>query len=219
LKRVWSNSLQKAALATALLFLSACSSSDSGQLQMVSYEDHRSFTQKFTQAYIARNATGDADIVLVQDDMQSVPQNRDPSKPLEPDPCDLPRQLVHIRVFWTPMPGVKPDHPANTNASIHWTLVCDHSQGAVIDYSGCGLVELSESKTTADISIRGAWMKADRKSPSMIDPLGASNLQGSFTAVKDPEKVQAVMAEIKSANAVAAEAEAQAVAPLNPYHY
>jgi hypothetical protein len=192
----------------SVVALAACSS-DQGQLSMISSDQHRAFSQLFTRAYIDHGPTGDADIVLVQDSMQ--PRTQDPTQPMQPDSFDRPRQLVHIRVFWTPMAGVKPDHPANTNASIHWTLVCDHSDGGVIDYSGSGLVELDESKTGASIVIRRAWMKPDHKSGDMVDPLGAADLHGSITAVKDPEKVQAVMAEIKAANATIP-AEAQAAA-------
>jgi hypothetical protein len=191
------------------LLLSACSS-DQGRLNLVSADEKHRFSQQFTQAYIARNETGDADIVLVQEDVQ--PRHPDPTEPLSPDPNVMPRELVHIRVFWKPMNGVKPDHPANTNASIHWCFVCQRdAQAGVIEYTGSGLVEVSENSMGATVTIRKAWMKEECECGELVDPLGPSILEGTFHATHDPEKVKEVIAQIKTAGTTA---EAQAGSPV-----
>jgi hypothetical protein len=173
-------------------------------------EKHR-FSQKFDQAYIARNESGDADIVLVQEEVR--PRHPDPTKPLVPDPSVMPRELVHIRVFWKPMNGVKPDHPANTNASIHWCFICQGNDGAgVIEYTGSGLVEVSETSTGATVTVRKAWMKEECESGELRDPIGPSILQGSFHATRDSDQVRKVIAQIKAAGTTA---EAQAGATGN----
>jgi len=187
----------------ALLVISAyvggCSS-DEGTLRLSSMDGQREFSQNFTQAYIARDQSGDADVVLVQDEIQ--PSHPDPTKPLVPDRWRTPRQLVHIRVFWMPMSGVKPDHPANTNASIHWCLVCNDSYSpGVVEYRGSGLVEVDDSSDGATVTIRKAWMKVGRQHGQLVDPLGPSILEGSFHAIGDAGLVKSIIAEIKAAGA------------------
>jgi hypothetical protein len=185
------------ALVIISAFVGGCSS-DEGTLHLASTDGHREFSQNFSQAYIARDQAGDADIVLIEDEIQ--PSHADPTKPLAPDRWQMPRQLVHIRVFWMPMSGVKPDHPANTNASIHWCLVCNDSYSpGVVEYRGSGLVEIDDSSGGATVTIRKAWMKVGRQSGQLVDPLGPSILQGTFHAVGDAAQVKAVIAEIKSA--------------------
>jgi hypothetical protein len=178
-------------------YVGGCSS-DEGTLRLASTDGQREFSQNFTQAYIARNQAGDADVVLVQDEIQ--PSHADPNKPLAPDRWRMPRQLVHIRIFWMPMSGVKPDHPANTNASIHWCLLSNDTDGSgVVEYQGSGLVELDNSSDGAMVTIRKAWMKVGRQHGQLVDPIGPSILQGSFHAAENTPEVRAIIAEIKAA--------------------
>ncbi|HEX4054587.1 MAG TPA: hypothetical protein VHX86_10015 [Tepidisphaeraceae bacterium] len=177
---------------TALIaaFIGGCSS-DQGTLHLISQDGRHELIQKFSQAYLARDETGDADIVLIQDDLQ-------PSR----SGCAMPRQLIHIRIFWTPMTGVKPDHPANTNAAINWCLVCNNSDHpGVVEYRGSGLVEVEDSSDGALVTIRKAWMKAGCQHGQLVDPLGPSILHGSFRAQRDTGQVKAIIAEIKAAAA------------------
>ena len=191
------------------LFTTACSSNE-GTLNLVSADQKHQFSQTFTHAYLARNDSGDADIVLVRDDIQ--PRRSDSSKPIQPDPSIVPRQLIHIRVFWTPMNGVKADHPANTNASIHWCFICNNStQPGVIEYTGSGLVRIDDSSTGATIHIHKAWMKQACERGQLCDPLGPCILQGTFHATHDASQVKSIIAEIKAAYTGA---EAQAPSPV-----
>jgi hypothetical protein len=193
----WRMTMILPALLVISAYVGGCSS-DQGTLQLSSMDGQREFSQHFSQDYIARNQAGDADVVLVQDEIQ--PNNADPTKPLVPDRWRMPRQLVHIRIFWMPMSGVKPDHPANTNASIHWCLVCNDSrEPGVVEYRGSGLVELDDSADGATVTIRKAWMKAGRQHGQLVDPLGPSILQGSFHAISDAASVKEIIGEIKSA--------------------
>jgi hypothetical protein len=190
----------------AVVIVGGCSSNQ-GNLHLLSLDQKHEFSQTFTRAYLDRNDAGDADIVLVQDN---------PSQPQRFDGCLMPRQLVHIRVFWTPMSGVKADHPANTNASIHWCFICDDTnRPGVVEYCGSGLVELDDSSSGASVTIRKAWMKEACRRGQMVDPLGPSILQGSFHAEHDPAQVRAVMAQIKAAAGPNDDAQVNAVNPVN----
>ncbi|MGA2441492.1 MAG: hypothetical protein ABSH08_11070 [Tepidisphaeraceae bacterium] len=195
----------------AAVILGGCSS-DQGNLHLLSLDQKHEFSQAFTRAYLDRNDAGDADIVLVQDNVE--PARLDASQRL--DGCLIPRQLVHIRVFWTPMSGVKADHPANTNASIHWCFICDEANRAgVIEYCGSGLVELDDSSSGASVTIRKAWMKETCRRGQLVDPLGPSILEGSFHAEHDPTQVRAVMAQIKAAAGSNTDAQVNAVNPVH----
>src|SRR5450432_2194344 len=100
--------LQLIVASCLLLGMAGGCASDTGRLRMVGLDHQHDFSQHFSQAYISRNATGDADIVLIQDGADV--RDDDPRKPITPDSLMLPRQLVHIRVFWTPEAGTKADH-------------------------------------------------------------------------------------------------------------
>ena len=194
----------------AAAIVAGCSSNQ-GNLHLLSLDQKRQFSQTFTRAYLDRNDAGDDDIVLVQD-------GGDPARGSSPrlENCVMPRQLVHIRVFWTPMNGVKADHPANTNASIHWCFICDdiHRAG-MVEYCGSGLVEIDDSSTGASVTIRKAWMREACRRGQMLDPLGPSILQGSFNALHDRAQVSAIMAQIKAAAGGNADAQVNVVNPVN----
>lgn len=183
------------------VFCFGCTSQNEGKLDLVSFDRQHDFAQTFTQAYIARNDMGDMDIMLVQDGAEAVSQP-DPSKPLAPDPTDLPRQYVHIRVFWKPL-NARADHPASTNASVQWCLLGNGpDSSSVLEYDGSGLVILGDGGDATNVTIRTAWMKALTQRGDLVDPLGPSDLHGKFQAVTDPERVSALLAEMKSATGV-----------------
>jgi hypothetical protein len=190
----------------AIMLLAVCTacSSSQGSLRMVSVDNRHRFSQSFSHAYISRDPTGDADVVLVRDGAD--PRHDDPNKPLSPDAYLIPRQLVHIRIFWLPLTG-KADHPANTNASIRWCLIGNTpEQPSLVVYTGCGLVMIDDTRNGAFVSVRKAWMKPATQRGGMSDPLGPSMLDGSFHALNDPAQVQSLLAQMKQATSPVLEA-------------
>jgi hypothetical protein len=184
----------------ALIFagiLGGCASHQDGNMQLISRDQQRNFSQRFTEAYITRTPTGDWDIMLTEDG--TVPnKDSDPQKPLRPDDRTLPRQYVHLRVFWRTL-GQKADHPAATNASVQWCLLGDGpNEGSLLEYSGSGLVVLEDSKDGATVKVRTAWMKAITQRGAMVDPLGPSTMKGTVHAITDQDRVDALLAEMKS---------------------
>jgi hypothetical protein len=194
-------------LSLTALFFTGCAS-DSTHLQMVSIDGKRDFKQKFSEAYACKTPTGDTDIVLISQVDYST--NQDPRKPLRPLASPLsPRQIVHIRVYWKPPVGTKADHPANTNASIHWYMMEDSApQADYVEYSGSGFADVDESDNTYSLNVHRAWMKVANHRGVMCDPLGPSQLNGSIQAIVDPSQVQAVLAEVKTASTPVMEAHA-----------
>jgi len=178
---------------------------------MVSMDHRRGFSQTFEQAYISRDPTGDADVVLVRDGAD--PRHDNPNKPLSPDVCLTPRQLVHIRIYWLPLTG-KADHPAATNASIRWCLLGNTpNQASMVEYTGSGLVVIDNTRNGAVVSVNKAWMKPCSHRGAMSDPLGPSMLDGSIHAVNDPAQVDALLMQMKLATSAAQEASTPAAGP------
>jgi hypothetical protein len=189
-------------LAVVLLLSSAfcvgCASNDEGTLHLASFNNNEVFSQQFAQAYVTHTDTGDVDIVMVSDGMDSARKD-DPSKPLTPIASDAPRQYVHIRVFWKPL-AHRADYQANTNAAIQWCLLGDGpNEGSLLEYDGSGLVMLDDDGDTTTVTIAAAWMKAQSKCGDMCDPLGPSTLNGKIKAIDDPNRANQLMAEMKSA--------------------
>lgn len=183
--------------AVLLLCLCTACSSSQGSLRMVSLDNRHRFSQSFQHAYISRDPTGDADVLLVRDGAD--PRHDDPNKPMAPDKYLIPRQLVHIRIFWLPLTG-KADHPANTNASIRWCLIGNTlEQPSLCEYAGSGLVMIDNTRDGAIVNVHKAWMKPVTHCGEMADPLGPSMLDGSFHAVNDTMQVQSLLAEMKQA--------------------
>ena len=179
----------------ALLALPLCAcSTEHASLCMTSLDEKHDFTQVFDKAYFRRDAMGDSDLVLVQSNAST--------GSVAPDGAPAPRQIVHIRIFWKPLFGTKADHPASTNASVRWCLLgAGPDAGDFLEYGGSGLVVLDSGNDTATATIRTAWMKTVAARGNMVDPLGPSMLSGQVKAVNDPARVDALLAELKSASA------------------
>ena len=209
-------------IGAALLVLGAmacggCVSHPDGNLHLISLDHHRDFCQNFSEAYTSRSSGGDVDIVLVQYGAEP-PRHDDPTKPLMPQSRVLPRQFVHVRVFWKPL-GQKADHPASTNASVQWCLLGDGPGGtSLVEYGGSGLVVLDDGRNGTIVTIRTAWLKAVSQRGGMTDPMGPSRLQGSIHAVQDPDRVAALLAEMKAATGATSEVQASQHAAPVPEH-
>ncbi len=193
--------------------------SDESRLQMISLDHQHNFTQDFSEAYASKTDVGDMDIVLAQD-APPTGDTDDLHKGIAPSAGTLPRQLVHIRVFWTAL-NSKADHPASTNASIHWFVYGDRTPQAqdpahpastsvenVLEYTGSGLVMIEQSGDSATIEIRNSWLKATARSGSMADPIGPSNMTGIIHAQLDPQRVQSILAQLRGTGAPLANADA-----------
>ncbi len=203
-----SSPFSPSALAGLLLaVLAAGCSSNQNSLKMVSQDGLHDFSQTFSHAYISHNSTGDCDIVLVQDGDEN--RRDDPGKPLAPDSYALPHQIAHVRVYWNPWHTTKADHPVNTNASVHWYLMGDGANPSdVLEYSGTGVAVVDTSQGGATVTIHKAWVKVCSQRGHMVDPLGPAMLEGSVHAVNDSEKVQELIAEMKSVGSSTADVQA-----------
>jgi len=194
-------------IAYSCLLLAVCAcSSDSTELKMTGLDRRHELQQSFSQAYLCKTEAGDTDIVLVSQG-QFAEQN--PDKALQPLPEGaLPWQIVHIRVYWKPLPGISSDDPTNTNASIRWYLFDDWLHpGGYLEYSGSALVDVDEDEKDASASVQNGWLKVAAIKGDMVDKLGASQLGGEIHARIDPGRVQAVLGMIENQTSPASRAQ------------
>lgn len=177
----------------AACLLAGCASGNATELRMVSLDHRRVLSQQFNHAYFSHDSAGDADVILVAHpaEVSASARNAGPQ---------MPRQLVHIRIFWIPRIGARADHPAATNASVNWCLLAgDDSKTAVQAYGGSALVELHPSSSGESITIERGWMKPTCQCGDLRDPLGPAILTGSIYAVDDPRAVTQLLAELRGA--------------------
>jgi hypothetical protein len=188
-----------------LLQLPAGCSSGPAWLTFRSAHAERQYSQRFSRAYFTRTADGEYDVVLVEDGIvPSTPAKR--AGPITASAMAPLSQMVHLRVLWRPLKGVKPDHPSATNAVIDWYVRSNDSgdtEGDYLHYRGAGFVTVDESHDRAGFAIRSARVELSDSSGRMQDPLGESVLTGSFVATRNAGLVGSTLASIRSEDAPA----------------
>jgi hypothetical protein len=190
--------------ALALIIQAGCAVTGN-DLTMTSDDRHRDFSQTFSHAYAALNDNGDYDVVLVHD--ANADAIADAGGPIQPG-TPMPRQVVHIRVFWLAESGTKFDHPTAANAAMRWFVFGDRAVGStsapenafdVLEYSGSALVLVHDDGRTASVVVRGASLKPVARRGQMSDPLGPSSVTGSISARVDRGAVDELLRELKEA--------------------
>jgi hypothetical protein len=166
-------------LLLSIVLLSTGCFSSSNKLTFRSNHGNEIYPQAFRQAYYSKTEDGRYDVVLMEG-----------GQPLN--------QIVHIKVLWKPLRGVKPDAPSATNSVIDWYL---QSGGDRLHYRGAGFVSVSEGRSDATFVIRNAQVELSEGSGRLHDPLGASSLSGSFDAVPNPGQVSSTIEMLRQENA------------------
>jgi len=195
-----------------LLLTQGCASSRS-TLTLSQVGGNEVFEKTFPQAYASQTPDGDFQIVLIDDPSPATPPAGQPLKAVTQPPL---RQIVHIRTLWRPSRGTKPDHPSATNGSIDWFVLGAGTSGETdrVHYEGVGFVAVDADEDTVKVQVRNATLKTASRSGALTDPLGKSRLTGDITARRDPRKVRDLLADVRSATAVARSAGARdAVGP------
>ena len=213
-----------AAAAPLLLLLPAagptagCARNAPAELRLTSIEDNSTYRQTFSKAYVSRNAGGGTEIVLT--DVQRVQPAGDaaPAAAAGTSAGPAVRQVMHLKILWKPQRGARQSHPSYTNAGLHWYVFADPGDGSlgeatdVLEYSGAGFVTLAETAAGTQVTIRNATVKAvGTPGDHLTDPVGPARLTGTFLAKQSPQRVNALLAEVKTAldGAVAPQASAE----------
>jgi hypothetical protein len=190
-------------------FVSGCATSPA-TLTVRAVETKATYAQNFTQAFASRTEDGTHEFILVADDaVKSAPKR--PGGPLKPVTRTPLRQVVYVRVLWQPMNGIEPG--ATSNASVDWFVFADTVGGAadMLEYHGTAFAQISNASGDGKkVKIRDGTLKPRVARGALSDPIGIGRLEGTFVAVKNPHRVQELLA---AARARTADASADASGP------
>ena len=184
----------------SLLAVTGCGQKGS-ELTFTSLDNDARFVHRFPDAFISRGDQGDFDLALVEDGLTRAAQASGPHRPLEPATAS-PRQIVHIKMVWKPMPGTKPDHPAATNAVVNWYVLGSgggSDTSNLLHYAGSGFVRVRMGRSAATVDLRNVRLELKERRGNMTDPLGNAALTGTFEAKVSPGNVSALLAEARQA--------------------
>lgn len=186
-------------LLTGFVAVLAGCASPGGQLHVTRTGTNQTFSQSFDQAWIARDADGDYDIIFVH---RSTSGRKAPRAGQALQPVDhLPvRHIVHAHVFWRPRGAARSDDPATSNAAVNWyVLTLGASSGDdVVVYRGAGYVGVHPGDDAAAVTLRNVRLEPQLVRGAMTDPIGAARIEGNAHALADPEQVRAILDELQS---------------------
>ena len=174
------------------------------ELRLSCLESGATYLQNFPDAYVSKSDSGRIEIVLVDEQNVRLTDGA-PGQAVqasaEPDATTAIRQVMHLKVLWKPQRGAKSSHPSHTNAGLHWYVL--GGGGAtpdVLEYSGAGFVTLAEGPTGTQVTIKNATLKpVGAPRGGLTDPVGPARLTGTFLARRSPQRVSALLAEVKTA--------------------
>jgi hypothetical protein len=159
------------------------------------------YEQRFAHAYTGRCPRG-VDVVLASD-LPTSSGDVVGARPAAASSSEAEglRQIMHIRVLWSPDHAVKLDAPAATNASIRWFVF----RGAdLVEYAGTGFVSLDPDDETTKVTIRNASLAPVAKQGALQDPIGLARFEGKLVAKNDRKRVDDLLSEMKTTQAAAA---------------
>jgi len=182
-----------------LLMLVGGCGSNGQSVTFSSVDQKKVFAHAFPEAYISRGTEGDLDVFLVEDGLSLAEQKSTARRPLEAAPASS-RQIVHVHVVWTPMRNMRGDHPAATNAVVHWYVLGAggaHESANLLHYTGSGYVKVILSRTDARVTLANISLRLRERRGDLTDPLGPATLSGEFSAKVSDTNVKALLAEVR----------------------
>ncbi len=191
--------MKRVPFALLMLLLTGCAAS-SAQLHVSSVDRQRNYLQTFPRAFSAetRAGSGEYDAVLLVD---GSPRGASNSGPINATSTLPMRQVLHVRVFWQPLKGSKPDVPTATNASLTWVIreAGDSPDVDELVYQGAGFVVVHPDSDGIHFSIRSSTLTLTSKQGDLPDPLGKANVRGDFYAGRNAAQVQTAIEQTQAA--------------------
>jgi hypothetical protein len=178
-----------------LLTLAMGCSSPGGTISFDSYDQQRTWTSSFNQAYISQNQTGETDIVLIDSgELNQFPRMKK-NEPLQPTPISPIRQMMRIHLYWQPLTGTK-KNPAAINASIDWYVFGREDSDDLLIYEGAGFVVVEDDGRKQNVRIRDGEIKPRRSYGLIHDPVGFARISGIITAQVNRIRVADTIAQM-----------------------
>jgi len=176
-------------------------------LTVRSHERKISYAQTFSQAFASQTEDGTHEFVLVSDDAVKCPTDQ-AGAPLQPVRKTPLRQVVYIRVLWQPLNGV--ERGVAKNASLDWFVFANTTTASndLLEYQGSAFATLKPAKggEAMTVTVRDGQLTPHAARGALTDPVGPARIQGRFTAVKNPHRVQELLAAARARTAEASAA-------------
>ena len=159
------------------------------EISVRSEQTSERYTATFDRALFSQNKDGQIDLILLSGEGDG-----EPGMPLRETRDGQVRQMVHLRVLWTPRNTIRLDSPSAGNAVINWHVVADANDR--LSYKGACWAEVDIDDDEAEVDLRNAVMSISRSVGSVNDPLKRATLDGNFTATRADAVVQSYVTEL-----------------------
>ncbi len=105
-------------------------------------------------------------------------------------------QMMVIRVFWKPVPGITPILSTAINATFEYIVITPSGTGR---YSGAGFIRLHNGKHAAIMhaTMVDGDLRLTASSGYFQNALGPSRIRGDFTADRDPRRAIAMLLQAR----------------------
>ena len=174
------------------LGLTGCASDDGmAHLNVQKLSNDEQFTTSFERALFTESPGGTTDLVLLTGDANPAIDGAVAGGAA----C---RQVVHVRVLWTPTRTIRVDSPSSGNAMIDWVVSADDKNK--VTYTGSCWARVSVDGDEASVDLRGATINVRQITGTMTDPLQRATLAGKFTAKRSDAVVRAYIDEMNAAD-------------------
>jgi hypothetical protein len=141
------------------------------------------FVEQFSEGYYRTDEHGRWDIVLRS------------TRPMGTDARQTVEQVLHLRLFWKPVPGTTFVESSQTNAIITYALL---SGPTAISYEGAGFVYLSNPGGRPPLTgrIESASLSPTRRTGEPADLFGPCRLTGELAARNNGARVTEILTDI-----------------------
>lgn len=180
----WRRSMRAAPLVLipiAAVFLAGCDASQAKQtrIELTTFDDdgnaQRHFAD-FTVACYRQSGSNRVEIVLRAE------------QPSRIDPRQTITQIVHIREFWNPRPGVTYADSSQRNVRIQYAVLTPPTG---VRYDGAGFVTYRIDRGTGELTgrIEAANLRPAYRMGDAVAPFGPALITGTIRARHDPGRV------------------------------
>lgn len=162
------------AIMAAGLMLAGCQRPVPNRIAITTYDDPlspRVYTTDFTEAYFSE-APGGLEVLL----RWKEPSRLDPTQDIE--------QVVHVRAFWKPVPGITRAERDMLNASLQFMIL---TPPTAVCYEGAGFLtfRLDRQGRTLTGDLESGELAITRTVGGAQQPFGPARISGHIQAVND----------------------------------
>lgn len=191
-------------------------------LTFTSVDQHATLTQPYAISAMARDKSGDWNVVLVSQGLETprplinrigtainpaelFHKDAAVAKDLTPATSAPVRQVIHMTLHWRPSRGATADNPAAANATIRWLIfgssapTDEGGDADIIEYQGTVFVRPYFEKKGYTLRVQEGTLTRTMIKGEMIDAMGPTTVEGKLYVPDDPYTVANVLHELPPA--------------------